>query len=186
MKPSERRALREAEEAARREEKLRLEDEMDSAAREIRRAENGDKPIKRKEGFFQSHVRIITFVIATIVVLILGPLGIDMLIASEKQVNKVTNLEDITLQEVYAVHDNAAIIKWEYFEDFNYEDHSRTVDGEKYLAREYPIAGTSLVLRVEGFEDKPYPEIIRLIDYTSGKHVNVLTDDPRDFVRAEE
>ena len=192
MKPSEKRALRE-QRLREAEEPAQLEnsapDVMQSGAVEDLPQEpivQEYKPYKRKEGFFQAHVRLITFIItATLVMTVLGPLGIDMLVASKN--NKgVTNLKDMEMETVFLIHDNASVIGWKNFEKFNYTDLSYESRTGKYFVREYRIANSDLVLKVGGPSTKNHPEYIQLIDYRSGEYVNVLVDDPRDFVRRQE
>lgn len=187
MKPSEKRALkeqklREAEESIQTRELIPEEVEPETVERQ---AQEG-KPYKRKEGFFQAHVRLITFIItATLVMTVLGPLGIDMLVASKN--NKgVTNLKDMDIETVYLIHDNASIIQWKNFEKFNYSDLSYDSKTGKYFVREYPIANSDLVLKVGGPSTKTHPDYAQLIDYRSGEYVDVLVDDPRDFVKRQE
>ena len=180
MKPSEKRALREA--------KLRAEEqklEAEAPTKEEKPediSDQGHGTYKRKEGFFQAHVRLITFIItATLVMTVLGPLGIDMLVASKNE-KGVTNKKDMEISTVYLVHDNAAIIEWKNFDAFNYADLSYEHQNGRYIVREYPIANSRLVLKVGGPDSRVHPEYIQLIDYRSGQYVNVLVDDPRDFV----
>ena len=180
MKPSEKRALREA--------KLRAEEqklEAEAPTKEEKPediSDQGHGTYKRKEGFFQAHVRLITFIItATLVMTVLGPLGIDMLVASKNE-KGVTNKKDMEISTVYLVHDNAAIIEWKNFDAFNYADLSYEHQNGRYIVREYPIANSRLVLKVGGPDSRVHPEYIQLIDYRSGEYVNVLVDDPRDFV----
>ena len=198
MKPSEMRAmreakLREAEEEARKKAEeanapkaspqVEKKPEAFDTAEPEQRPEEERKPYKRKEGFFQAHVRLIAFIItATLVMTVLGPLGIDMLVASKNN-NSVTNLKDMELSTVYVIHDNAAIIEWKNFKSFNYSDYSYENNSGRFTVREYPIANSRLVLKVGGSSLKAYPEYIQLIDYRSGEYVNVLVDDPRDFVK---
>ena len=185
LRESEEAAKREAEEAALREQKATLKSESSPESEmsyEPASTEPQRVPYKRKEGFFQAHVRLITFIItATLVMTVLGPLGIDMLVSSKN--NKgVTNRKDMEMSTVYLVHDNAAIIEWKNFDNFNYSDLSYEHQNGRYIVREYPIANSRLVLKVGGPDSRVHPEYIQLIDYRSGQYVNVLVDDPRDFV----
>ena len=143
-------------------------------------------PYVRREGFFGAHIRLITFIItATLVLTVLGPLGVDMLVASKNN-RGVTNLEDMSIDTVYTIHRNADVIEWKNLQKFNYSDYSYENEGGKYLVREYPIADSRLVLKVGGPKLSSRPEYIQLIDYRSGEYVNVLLEDPRDFVRSIE
>lgn len=189
MKPSERRALREARIKASEEEAEVAATEAAKTPRtenEVPAPEADHVPYKRREGFFGAHIRLITFIItATLCLTVLGPLGIDMLVAS-KNSKGVTNLKDMEISTVYLIHDNAAIIEWKNFKSFNYSDYSYENDSGKYTVREYPIADSRLVLKVGGPNSKNHPEFIQLIDYKTGEYVNVLVDDPRDFVSKTE
>lgn len=201
MKPSEIRAMREAmrreaeEEARKKAEEVnspkasaQVEDKPEAlgALEPEQKLEEERKPYKRKEGFFQAHIRLITFIItATLVMTVLGPLGIDMLVASKNN-NSVTNLKDMDIDTVYLIHDNASIIEWKNFKNFNYSDYSYENNSGRYTVREYPIANSRLVLKVGGPSLDSFPEFIQLIDYRSGEYVNVLVDDPRDFVKSLE
>ena len=203
MKPSERRAL-EAEKRARAEAEARerelTREREDSYAYAQAPVEEPDSPpqndtstpmaeevkYKRKEGFFQSHVRLITFIITTaLVVFVLGPLGIDMLVAARND-KTVQNKEDMSMSAVYSVHDSAELIEWKHFSKFNYTDYSGDYKTGNYRIREYPIKGSSLMLKVGGPEIKNRPDYVYLIDYETGEYIDVLLDDPREFVKSKE
>lgn len=193
MKPSERRALRE--------QKLRVAQESESdkpeGANEVEEKdaaiENQDAPIqksaepyKRKEGFFGAHVRLITFIItAALVLTVLGPLGVDMLVAYRNN-KTVSNMNDIDIETVYDIYDSRDVIQWKNLRNFNYTDYSYDAKGGKYLVREYPVSNSRLVLKVGGSELSAHPDYIQLIDYRTGKYIDVLKEDPRDFVRSLE
>jgi len=199
MKPSEKRALREAklreaEEAAKKEveEAILRDDAAALVTEDSSRPTDGLEPssveqervpYRRREGFFQAHVRLITFIItATLVMTVLGPLGIDMLVASKNNPT-VTDRKDMEMATVFLIHDNAATIEWKNFKNFNYTDYSYENRSGKFTVREYPIANSRLVLKVGGSSLSAFPEYIQLIDYRSGEYVNVLVEDPRDFVK---
>ena len=130
MKPSEKRALeaekRAQREAAERERELereaakaKKEDDLPNIDTEPDAIDNTEQVTpdesttgyKRKEGFIQSHIRLITFIVTSALVLfVLGPLGIDMLVASKN--NKiVNNKEDISIETVYKIYDLYAVRK---------------------------------------------------------------------------
>ena len=200
MKPSEKRALREAKLKAAEQEAMSAPAPEKPAQEEAPQKENIQEeniqeentsgaehtPYVRKEGFFGAHIRLITFIItATLVLTVFGPLGVDMLVASKNN-RGVTNLEDMSIDTVYTIHRNADVIEWKNLQKFNYSDYSYENEGGKYLVREYPIADSRLVLKVGGPKLASKPEYIQLIDYRSGEYVNVLLEDPRDFVKAIE
>ena len=131
MKPSERRAL-EAEKRAQREAEARerelTEEKTEKAQKEQPSAEESEttpdikadeKPYRRKEGFFQSHIRLITFIItATLILTVFGPLGVDMLVAAKND-KIVNNKEDISIETVYKIYDLYDSVQWGSFKNFN-------------------------------------------------------------------
>lgn len=193
MKPSEKRVLeaekrRIAEERATQERATSemQEQEVTSNVTDTPQGGEDTKPYKRKEGFFQSHIRLITFIItATLVLTVLGPLGIDMLVAAKKD-KVVNNKKDIDITTVYSIYDNADVIEWKNFRNFNYTDYSYDAKNGEYYVREYPINNSRLVLKVGGSSLDPQPDYVYLIDYRSGEYIDVFKDDPRDFVKSTE
>ncbi len=181
MKPSERRALeaekRAAREAAEREKELTG---IDSSF--LQDEEKKEKTVKgdglHREGFFSSHVRLITFIICmTLILTVLGPWGVDMLVdMSRKEVfgeNKDDGT-DMTEEVVLALAEKGYSVSWEDLEDYNHADLSYEFKdqhtgkkGVKYI-REYTL-GDMVVLRVEGYSLLESPNMMRLIDYRSGK-----------------
>ncbi len=181
MKPSEKRAL-EAEKKRLREEK----NSMDVAAHEStdRSPEGSDgKVYRRRESFFSNHVKLITFLIVGSIVLLGFAFGIDMYVISKKG-KSVTNLEDMTMNTVYAIHDNADNMKWRHFKKYNYNDYSFESKEGKYIVREYPIADSRLVLKVGGSSVNTTLDYAQLIDYETGNFVDVLKTDPHEFVKS--
>lgn len=200
MKPSERRAL-EAEKRAQREaqarereltkdkkeastdEYLTVSDTTETDEANNAEAKQDSQPYKRKEGFFQSHIRLITFIItATLIITVLGPIGIDMLVAAKRD-KVINNKEDISIDSVYSVYDNASVIEWKNFRNFNYTDYSYESKVGDYQVREYPISSSRLKLKVGGPKLGNRPDYVYLIDYKTGEYIDVLKQDPRDFVR---
>ena len=199
MKPSEKRAL-EAEKRAQREaaererelerEAIRSEASDDLPKTDTDNEQNTDQNIekitkgyKRKEGFIQSHIRLITFIVtAALVLFVLGPLGIDMLVASRN--NKiVNNKEDISIETVYKIYDLYDSVHWGSFKNFNYTDYSDKVDGILVYEREYPVKNSRLVVKAGGSSMSDRPEYVYLIDYKSGKRIDLKKEDPRGYVK---
>ncbi len=202
MKPSERRALeaekRAQKEAEERERELTLDrkntpvdipvpqETFEAEEQSDTTVAESSEPYKRKEGFFQSHIRLITFIItATLLLTVLGPLGVDMIVAAKNN-KTVNNKEDISISTVYSVYDNAEVIEWKNFRNFNYTDYSYDSDTGTYQVREYPISNSRLVLKVGGPSLSNRPDYIYLIDYRSGEHIDVFREDPRDYVKQME
>ena len=206
MKPSEKRAL-EAEKRAQREAEARERELEREAAKSKKKEyvpdaytesvdnqetnfeqrtepEKNTAGYKRKEGFIQSHIRLITFIItAALVLFVLGPLGIDMLVASKN--NKiVNNKDDISIETVYKIYDLYDSVHWGSFKNFNYTDYSDKVDGILMYEREYPVKGSSLVVKAGGSSMSDSPEYIYLIDYRNGVRIDLKKEDPRNYVKS--
>ena len=203
MKPSEKRALLEKKRAEKEAEAQRRA-EAKLAEREISdnqpRSESAEqesacayspgrmlkekKPRRRRESFFSRHVMVITGVIASIVVRFGVIFGVDSLVRFVN-VNKNAVYRDgvdIDIDSVYVLHDNCYDVRWKHLSGFNYEDHSYSKKGGKYIMKEYPIEGCDLVLKVGGPEDSDTPDFIYLIDYENGLRIDLFADDPRVFV----
>ncbi len=187
MRPSEKRALQEEKRRSLQEAKNA---ESDISAPKVtapevtayEMASDRKTVYKRKEGFFQSHVRLITFLIVGTLVLGGFVFGIDMFVASRNN-KTVDNMKDMDIETVFAVYDNADIIEWKSFRNFNYTDYSYEAKKGKYFVREYPISDSRLVLKVGGSSLDPHPDYAQLIDYRSGAHIDVFKEDPRDFIK---
>ena len=178
MKPSERRALKELQEREKElQEQVFTEPDETEETPEAPKDRDTRGRIKK---FFDSHVRLITFIISVVVVFgVLSPFGIDMLISS-MQDEKVTDKKNISIGAVSTIYENAESITWRSFEDFNYTDYSR--EDEKYFVREYPISDSKLVLKVGGSKLSGAPDYIYLISYETGEYVDLLKEDGREFI----
>lgn len=198
MKPSERRALKAEKEALKAEQKAEKEatkrekellrrgqsdyddtdDELDeSNAHEG--GENTESGTPRKEGFFQSHIRLITFIVCMVlIVTVLGPWGIDMLV-SQKRNDTVKGERLMTVDTVNAIYDSVGSITFKSLEDFTYTDLSLK---SGYIIREYPIEGTDVVLKIGAAKLTANPDYMHLIDYEyNTPRVNIMEDDPESF-----
>jgi hypothetical protein len=129
-----------------------------------------------REGFFQSHVRLITFIITvTLLLTVIGPWGIDKLVdATREEIlgKDVENKTNLTLSAVVLLSDMGYDMGWSSLEKFNYTDYSFEKEGKTTYLREYEIEGTSLVLRVGGPSLTSSPDYVRLIDYFNGESVD--------------
>ncbi|MBE6583446.1 MAG: hypothetical protein E7649_00500 [Ruminococcaceae bacterium] len=177
MKPSERRALQQ---------QKRAQTENYS---EVSVFEPGDNPKvedhepskEKKEGFFKRHARLIAFLITSFVIItVFSPFAVDMFLEAQKNKNKVTDKQDLVMNQVYAIADNYGDITWKTFENFNYEDRSR--DDGKYYTRVYPIEGTLFFLKVGGEKLSGAPEYIYLMSYYDADYANLAKDNVRLFV----
>lgn len=164
MKPSEKRAL-EAEKL-----KKEISGESENTAKA---SDENSVPYKRKEGFFQSHVRLITFIICVVLILtVLGPWAIDTLVA-RKRGKIIDNKQSLTVETVIALADKENYIEWRDLEKYNYTDRGYSTPEGRYEVREYPILRSDIVLSVGGKKASGYPDYVRLIYYRGGKHIDL-------------
>ncbi len=188
MKPSEKRAL-EAEKRRLTEEEPPTEPLEDKYEKERSISKGSEKEVlHRTESFFSNHVKLITFLIVGTLVFIGFAFGIDMFVRSNRYTT-VTDLEDMTLNTVYAIHDNADNMKWQHFKKYNYTDYSYEKNGKEYIVREYPIADSDLVLKVGGSSVDTTLDYAQLTYYgirddIDPRYVDVLKTDPHDFVKS--
>ncbi len=204
MKPSERRAMeaekRAMREAAEREKELEKQSadmqsrptvgrdpHLESKTRYTPYQEPEDEKIKvqgdgyHREGFFGSHIRLITFIITLALLLtVLAPWGIDFFVEKSREgifgKDGVEDKRDITADAILALSDLGDSLRWSHLESFNYTEYG----GNNDYAREYAL-NADLVLRIEGTDLNGVPDVARLIDYRTGEYV---TDIRKDSVRA--
>ena len=241
MKPSERRALeaekRAQKEALEREKELekrsaraesysdhnsepgyreKADSERINDDAEYQKIPKGDIDVKgdgyHRESFFGNHVKLITFIVSAVLVFtVIGPWGIDQLVAKSRAEiygEEVENKIDLTVDGVITLADMGEDLLWETFANLNYTDYSFEKEGITTHIREYSVKGTNLVLRVGGTEKgtvREYklsgtdvviyrkvetslpasPEYVRLIDYNTGEFVeDIRKDDVRAFIYA--
>jgi hypothetical protein len=138
-----------------------------------------------RESFFGKNVRLITFIVCMALILtVLGPWGIDMLVAHSRAEifgEEVDNKRDLTTDAVVLLADMGTDMTWKSLENFNYNDFSFTKEGRTTYVREYEIVGTPLFLRVGGTSLNGSPDYVRLIDYNSGEFIS---DIRKESVRA--
>lgn len=193
MKPSERRALeqekRAQREAATREAELEKASRVKNEASSIGRQEPSYSKDEQKgdgyhrEGFFSSHVRLITFIICMVLILtVLGPWGIDMLVQERRAEifgEEVEAKKSLTADAVILLSDMSYDMTWDSLAAFTYTDFS---DSDSFI-REYEVADTGLVLRVGGATLKGSPEYVRLINYRTGEFIeDIRKEGVRDFI----
>lgn len=188
---AEKRAMREAadrerehEEKAKRSERARAvtrnDDEQLNANADFYKLPEEEIEVKgdgyHKEGFFQSHVRLITFIVTvTLLLTVVGPWGIDKLVDATREDIFGKDVEDkttLTLSAVVLLSEMGYDMGWSSLEKFNYTDYSFEKEGKTTYLREYEIEGTSLVLRVGGPNLTSAPDYVRLIDYFNGESID--------------
>ena len=182
MKPSERRAIKELK-AQKMAEEPHSAQEHGSGEPEI----NKDKPKKikreksildndvesmRKEGFFQSHVKLITFIICMVV--FLSAATVIPLVHWLDERTVVRGDTPMTLEDVIAISSKKQYISWDDLEDYIHVDQSHGQTRE-YM---FSVADTTYVLMATGPKsDKKYPDSVLLCDVENTSYVIDLTVD---------
>ncbi len=157
-----------------------------------------------RESFFGRHVKLITFIIClTLILTVIGPWGVDRMVDKGRQDiygDEVVNKNDLSVNGVMLLAQMGETITWDSFSNLNYIDYSFEKNDVLTQIREYPIEGTSLVLRVGGTETgkvieyklkgtnivlfrksdlklSETPDYVRLIDYSSGEFIDDIRKD---------
>lgn len=225
MKPSERRAL-EAEKRAQKEAEARerelqkktsktkkyseynaelghnneVESERVDTNAEYRKLPEEEIEVKgdgyHREGFFGSHIRLITFIITlTLVLTVLGPWGIDKLVSIKRNDydgKDVTDKKNMTVAELIEIADKGVNLRWSDLDGFNYTDLSYNYKDEKtkkkatYYIRDYAV-GEGLVLKVQGYSVSGAPGYAQLYLYKddgSEYLPDIRTDDVEAFLKS--
>ncbi len=192
MKPSERRALREAKAQKENESIEGIAPDTDVISAQ---AANADKPRKKKskreksildddvesmrhEGFFQSHVKLITFIICMVVIL-----STAILVPLIHWLNTRTVLRGETpmeLEHIVAIAEKKQFISWDDFDGFIYTDQSTREIRQHF----YVIKGTTYAVMVTGPKaDKVYPDNVTFYDTSSGTaFIDLTIDDIHEFL----
>ena len=147
-----------------------------------------------REGFFSSHVRLITFIITlTLVLTVLGPWGIDQLISRKRNDyagEDVSDKRNMTVEELIDIADKGMNMRWSDLSAFNYKDCSynykdkSTGKSGTYYIREYSISD-DLVLKVHGYSvsgSPGYAQLILLRDDGSKLMDDIRTASVRSFL----
>ena len=170
MKPSEKRALREAKlkEAENSSDIDIISDPAADMTQNITAKDkkgksilDGDVESMRKESFFQNNVKLVTFIITvTLLFALIGPFSIIRIVKLVEENKHVRDAEDITIAQIKQIAKSKPYITWSQFDGFNYEDQSTKTN----TIREYTVkeSGFSLVVRGEK-SDTVYPDNVHLL-----------------------
>lgn len=182
MKPSERRALKELE-AQKIKEEAEAKSEIISDSpqngesdkpkvKKVKSILDGDVESMRKEGFFQSNVKLITFIICMVV--FLGTVTIVPLIHFWGEKTVIRGEVSMKMDDVISISQKKQYISWDDFDSFIYIDQSHG----KIRERMYMISDTDFVLMVTGPKsDKKYPDTVVLCDLNNTAYFADLTVD---------
>ncbi len=196
MKPSERRAMKEQKNNLSEEPKT----ETESGASESRTSFEDDYVIEknsygetvsdsreespRREGFVQSHIRLITFIVCIGVFLALfGPWSYFKIKDIIESSNRIENgLTDITMMNVYGISEKGEGITWADFSNYNYEDQSYDHENGRYIRRQYNIKDSKFFIWVGGSTSQGIPDYVYLINGDTGSRIDMREESAKDFV----
>lgn len=198
MKPSERRALRDKHNAETNEEVCAsIEKSCDATSEDneavitnTKKCRKSKKSIldddvesMRHEGFVQSHVKLITFIITLAVLLAaIGPFSIVRIV---KLINQNKNYEGMpmTVEVIKKIAAKKAYIEWSDFDGYTYEDQST----KNTRVREYYVPNDGFTLIVRGdINDKKYPDQVHFM-YSNDEgtvFVDLRVGDINEFLRS--
>ena len=182
MKPSERRALRELEAQKEKEElvasaeqavdAVQINEDKHKRKKREKSILDDDVDSMRKEGFFQSHVKLITFIICMVVFLL--AVTIIPLVHWLDERTVVKGEIPLKLEDVISISEKKQYISWDDFDNYIHVDQSQGKTREHM----YAVHGTNYVLMVTGPKsDKTYPDSVVLCDLNNTSYVIDLTVD---------
>ena len=193
MKPSEKRALKEAKlkEAESNIDSEIITDPAADMSQNITAKNKKGKSIldddvesMRKESFFQNNVKLITFIVTvTLLFALIGPFSVIRIIKIVEESRHVRDAEDITIAEIKQIAKSKPYITWSQFEGYNYEDQStKTTTVREYMVKE---KGFSLVVRGEK-SDTVYPDNVHLLysDDNGTTFIDIRKDNINGFIEA--
>lgn len=198
MKPSEKRALMEAKKKEL-EEKNNLQDDdvssediadCDITSNHTLKNKKGktilddDVESMRKEGFFQSHVKLITFIITvSLLFMLIGPFSVIRIIEMVEESRHFKDGETLTVEQIKIIANNKAMITWSDFDGYSYEDQStKTATIREYYVKEN---GYSLVVRGKKGDSK-FPDNVHFMysDDNGTTFIDLRTEDIKGFLAA--
>ena len=196
MKPSERRAMKEQKNNLSEEPKT----EAENGASEFQTAYEDDYTIEKnsygetvsdsgeeglhREGFVQSHIRLITFIVCIGVFLALfGPWSYFKIRDAIESSNRMENdLTDISMMNVYGISEKGEGVTWSDFSNYNYEDQSYDHEGGRYIRRQYNIKDSVFFIWVGGSTSQGIPDYVYLINGDTGAMIEMREESAEDFV----
>ncbi len=176
MKPSERRAQKELKAQKEAEELEALADTPEAKADKPKRRKkeksilDDDVESMRKEGFIQSHVKLITFIICMAV--FLGAATVIPLVHWLGERTVTGGEIPLELDDITAIAAKRQYISWDDFDNYIYTDQSAGDTRE----RVYMVSGTRFVVMVSGPKsDKKYPDTVMICDLDNTSYFLDLT-----------
>ena len=136
----------------------------------------------RKEGFFQSNVKLITFIITvSLLFMLIGPFSIIRIIETIEENRHYKDGATMTLDDIKDIAAYKTMISWSNFDDYGYEDQST----KNTKVREYYVEerGYFLVVRGSDKEGK-YPDSVHFMysDDNGTTVIDLRTDNLKEFL----
>lgn len=122
-----------------------------------------------RESFFSNHIRLIAFIITAVVVLfVIGPLGYDIYLNVTDYLEDGAEVEGkvMTEADLLALAEKGKNLTWQELEAY---EHTSMNNGK---TMEIGVGKTNLTLRAERAEKNAFPDIVRLIHYSSGTYLD--------------
>ena len=191
MKPSERRAIREIKAQEKKERAQRADEVLtqapDSTSSKPQRTSKKSKSIldddvvsMRKEGFFQSRVKTITFIVCISLFLVFG-IVITVIPVIRRQ-DKTYGEIQMTLEDVSRIALKKEYITWDDFDNYVYKDQS-TRDTRQHLYIIKTEDDTYAVMVTGPKSDKKYPDNVIFYNTKAGSaYIDLTTDDFAEFL----
>ena len=188
MKPSERRALREQKQQELQNPTGVVTEQTEQT---VQTGEmHKDDCSSRKQGLWQTHPKLITFISCLLVFFIFfGPYNVWDVIEQIEQKRQMKNITDtyIPMNTVYHLSEMGAGIDWIHFEKYYYTDMSYEINGEEHVKREYYVGdndkSSGYIIWVGGTTLDESPEYVYLIDYEgTGDVIDIRRENAAKFV----
>lgn len=138
----------------------------------------------RKEGFFQNHVKLITFIITvSLLFALIGPFSIIRIIENIEESRHYKDGETLTIEKIEQIAKKKVLITWSDFDGYSYEDQST----KSALVREYYVKEEGYFLVVRGSKNDPeYPDNVHFMhsDENGTSFIDLRTQDIKGFLAA--
>ncbi len=141
-----------------------------------------DSVSTRKEGFFQSNVKLITFIITvSLLFVLIGPFSIIRIIEVVEENRHYKDGATMTIEDIGGIAAHKTMISWSDFDGYGYEDQST----KKTKVREYYVAERGYFLVVRGSDkDGNYPDSVHFMysDENGTTVIDLRTDNLKEFL----
>jgi len=146
----------------------------------------------RREGFVQSNIRLITFLVCLALFLVVfGPWSVFRVVdCVNSQREGVSDKQNITLDYVRGLAQKGEDLSWGDFSSFNYVDMSYEYKDEAgnkrtYFKREYYVTDESLCVWVGGASLKARPDYVYLVNTEDGGSIDIRKEKIDGFINRD-